>query len=180
MQNADDILRLDPRAKTLSYKRGSIIQRQGDLNAHTFYVRKGLLRSYIIDSKGKEHIFMFAPEGWIIADVESLEFDAPVELYIDCLEDSQVISFDRDCLYNADLGKETIADNFRLLYRRMGVLQRRIIMQMSSPALDRYNYFLTTYPELPNRIPQHMIASYLGVTPQALSTIRAKTARSGD
>tara|TARA_R110002050_G_scaffold105191_3_gene214774 strand:+ start:68 stop:253 length:186 start_codon:yes stop_codon:yes gene_type:complete len=59
----------------------------------------------------------------------------------------------------------------------MGVLQRRVLMLMSSPAKDRYFYFIETYPDLLNRIPQHMIASYLGITPQALSTIRGKIAR---
>ncbi|MEM6803177.1 MAG: hypothetical protein AAF696_17355 [Bacteroidota bacterium] len=58
----------------------------------------------------------------------------------------------------------------------MGILQRRVLMLMSSPAIDRYLYFIETYPELPNRIPQHMIATYLGITPQALSTIRRKMA----
>lgn len=174
MENRHNILGIDAQAKTRQFKKGQIIQHKGDVNAHTFYVKKGLLRSYIIDSKGKEHIFMFAPEDWIIADVESLEFNEPVELYIDCLEDTEAIVFDRYSLLNAHSSKEIV----KLLYRRMGVLQRRIIMQMSSPAIDRYNYFLQTYAELSNRIPQHMIASYLGITPQALSTIRAKIAKS--
>jgi len=174
MENHLNIFDFDPNAKTRHYKKGAIIQQKGEVNPYTFYVRQGLLRSYIIDSKAKEHIFMFAPEGWIIADVESLEFHEPVELYIDCLEDSEVILFDRSCLFKPDSSRETIIQNAKLLYRRMGVLQRRVIMQMSSPAVDRYNYFVQTYAELTHRIPQHMIASYLGITPQALSTIRGK------
>lgn len=176
MENLQDILNFDPKARLKSFKKGEIIQSRGELMPHTFYVKKGLLRSYIIDSKGKEHIFMFAPEGWIIADLESLEFDQPVELYIDCIEDSEVILFNRDGLVEGELDKDIVFRNFKLLYRRMGILQRRIVMQMSSPAIDRYTYFLETYPELPNRVPQHMIASYLGITPQALSTIRGKIA----
>ena len=143
-----------------------------------FYVKKGLLRSYIIDSKGKEHIFMFAPENWIIADVEALEFNEPVQLFIDCLEDTEVIIFNKDFLFRFDLPKEKMVENAQLLYRRMGKLQRRVLMLMGSPAIDRYTYFLNTYPELPNRVAQRMIASYLGITPQALSTIRGKITRS--
>jgi hypothetical protein len=60
----------------------------------------------------------------------------------------------------------------------MGKLQRSVLMLMGSPALDRYNYFLNPYPELPNRIPQRLIASYLGITPQALSTITGQLTRS--
>ncbi|MEO1451133.1 MAG: Crp/Fnr family transcriptional regulator, partial [Bacteroidota bacterium] len=154
-----------------------ILQRAGDLQVQTFFVKKGLLRSYIIDSKGKEHIFSFAPDGWVIADVESLEFEQPVSLYIDCLEDAEVISFDRNCLFGADLDRNILVQNARLLYRRMGILQRRVLMLMSAPAIDRYTYFLETYPDLLHRIPQHMIATYLGITPQALSTLRSRSAK---
>ncbi|MFT5915418.1 MAG: CRP-like cAMP-binding protein [Flammeovirgaceae bacterium] len=178
MKSLDDILTIDPKSKVVAFKKGDVLQRAGDSRVSTFYVKKGLLRSYIIDSKGKEHIFMFAPEGWIVADLEALEFDEPVQLFIDCLEDSEIIVFDKDCLFKADLPKKTVAENAQLLYRRIGKLQRRVLMLMGSLALDRYIYFLDTYPELPNRVPQHMIATYLGITPQALSTLRGKMARS--
>ena len=178
MKNLTDITNIDPKAKTKEFKKGDILQREGDSTVPAFYVKKGLLRSYIIDSKGKEHIFMFAPEDWIIADLEALEFNEPVQLFIDCLEDSEVILFDKGYLLKADLPKEKIAENTQLLYRRIGKLQRRVLMLMGSPAIERYNYFLNTYPELPNRVPQKMIAAYLGITPQALSTIRGIIARS--
>ena len=83
MKNLTDIINIDPKAKTKEFKKGDILQREGDSKVPAFYVKKGLLRSYIIDSKGKEHIFMFAPEDWIIADVEALEFNEPVQLFID-------------------------------------------------------------------------------------------------
>ena len=178
MKNLENITNIDPKAKLKEFKKGHILQFAGDTKASTFYVKKGLLRSYIIDSKGKEHIFMFAPENWIIADLEALEFNEPVQLFIDCIEDSEVILFDKDCLIKADLPKEKTAKNTQLLYRRIGKLQRRVLMLMGSPAIDRYTHFLNTYSELPNRIPQRMIASYLGITPQALSTIRGKILRS--
>ncbi|MCB0509281.1 MAG: Crp/Fnr family transcriptional regulator, partial [Bacteroidetes bacterium] len=57
------------------------------------------------------------------------------------------------------------------------VLQRRIIMLMSASAKERYEHFLETYPELPNRLPQRLIASYLGITPEALSKIRGEMLR---
>lgn len=178
MENLHNLLALDPTARLEHFKKGEILQRAGAAHVDTFYVKKGLLRSYIVDSKGKEHIFSFAQEGWVIADVESLEFNQPVTLFIDCLEDAEVILFNRDCLFKADLDKETLVNNARLLYRRMGILQRRVLMLMSAPAIDRYTYFVKTYPNLLHRIPQHMIATYLGITPQALSTIRSKRARS--
>jgi CRP-like cAMP-binding protein len=178
MENLTDILNIDPKATVKEFRKGHILQLAGDSKASTFYVKKGLLRSYIIDNKGKEHIFMFAPENWIIADVEALEFNEPVQLFIDCLEDTEVIIFNKDFLFKADLPKEKMVENVHLLYRRMGKLQRRVLMLMGSPAIDRYTYFLNTYPELPNRVAQRMIASYLGITPQALSTIRGQITHS--
>ena len=163
--------------KKIEVKKGQILQKDGDLNTKVYHVETGLLRSYTIDGNGKEHIFMFAPENWIIADVEALEFNEPVQLFIDCLEDSEVIIFNKDCLFKAETSKEKMIENAQLLYRRMGKLQRRVLMLTGSPAIDRYTYFLNAYPELPNRIPQRMIASYLGITPQALSTIRSKIVR---
>jgi CRP-like cAMP-binding protein len=176
MEKILDILQRDPDALLKTYKKGDLIQSPGSPMARKFYVKKGLLRSYIIDSKGKEHIFMFAPEGWIIADVESMEYDKPVELFIECLEDAEVIIFEKEIATYPNLPREVMLEYTHMLLRRMGVLQRRVMMLLSAPAQDRYAYFLKTYPELPNRVAQRMIAMYLGITPQALSTIRAKMA----
>ena len=177
MKELTEILNIDIDLKTKAFKKGEFLQKADDLRTFAIYVKKGLLRSYIIDSNGKEHIYMFASEGWIIADIEALEFDIPAQLFIDCLEDSEVIFFNNACLFKADLPKEKILENVRLLSRRMGRLQRRVLMLMGTPAIDRYQYFLEIYPELPNRLPQKMIASYLGIMPQTLSTIRSKLAR---
>ena len=177
MENLNDILSIDSNAKTKHFKKGTIIQREGDQSSLAYYVKTGLLRNYTIDDKGKEHIFMFASEGWIIADIESQEFNQPSEMFIDCLENAEVIVFDRECFKLANLTHAQLQQNSHLMARRIAVLQRRVIMLMSSSAKHRYNKFLTTYPNLPNRVPQRMIASYLGITPQALSTIRGEMAR---
>ena len=177
MNNIQDILKLAPKATQKSYKKGEIIQRAGDFNNSPIFVKKGLLKSYLIDSKGKEHIYMFASENWIIGDLEAMQYQQPSQLFIECLEDSEVITFEKDCLFNTELDKEQLAENAQVLYRRIGRLQHRVLMLMGTPAADRYLYFLETYPELPNRIPQKMIASYLGITPQTLSSIRSEVSR---
>ncbi|MBS3993057.1 MAG: Crp/Fnr family transcriptional regulator [Bacteroidetes bacterium] len=174
MDNLKDILNFDSNAKPTSFKKGTIIQRAGEITSLAYYVKKGLLRSYTIDDKGKEHVFMFASEGWIIADLESQEFNRPTELFIDCIENSEILIFDRKSVVNLNLSNEQLLDYNRLLTRRIAVLQKRVIMLMSASAQNRYNFFLEMYPDIPNRVPQRMIASYLGITPQALSTIRAK------
>ena len=75
-------------SKTISIKKGTILESQGTVNSRVYKVITGLLRSYVIDEKGKEHIFLFAPEGWTIADSQPI--DAPSDLFIDALEDSVV------------------------------------------------------------------------------------------
>ncbi len=177
MENINEILNLDSKARIKKVSKGQILQRQGELTSMAFFVKKGLLRSYSIDEKGKEHIFMFASEGWITADLESQEFNHSTELFIDCLEDSEVLIFNRKCFTVSELSDGQLKKNAHLMARRIAVLQKRVIMLMSASAIDRYNYFLETYPELPNRVPQKMIASYLGIMPQTLSTIRNKLAR---
>jgi CRP-like cAMP-binding protein len=178
MKSLEDILNSDYETQTRILKKGDILQRPEALKAPAIYIKKGLLRSYIIDSKGKEHIYMFASEGWIIGDIEAIEYDQPTQLFIDCLEDSEVVLFNNKCLFNADLPKNQIEENVQLLNRRIGRLQRRVLMLMEAPAIDRYKYFLEIYPELPHRVPQKMIASYLGIMPQTLSTLRNKIAHS--
>jgi len=176
MESIDEILDIEKKGKIRLYKKRDILQQKGELSNKAFFVKRGLLRSYTIDEKGKTHIFMFAPEGWIIADIESQEFEQPVELFIDAIEDSEVIVVNRKILMESKLTTIQLSKNMKFLSRRIGVLQRRVMMLMSASAKERYEYFLDAYPELPNRIPQRMIASYLGITPQALSKIRGQMA----
>lgn len=152
--------------KRIEVSKGQIIQRKGDLNSKVYQVESGLLRSYTIDQKGKDHIFMFAPEGWIMAD--NVSPDQQCDLFIDALEDSIVIVKAKDF----DLEHKT-----QKLIKRIEVLQKRVIMLMSAPAIERYEHFVQTYPDIVQRVPQKMIASYLGITPQALSTLRGEIAR---
>jgi CRP-like cAMP-binding protein len=148
--------------KTLIAKKGQILQRKGDINTKVYQVSSGLLRSYSIDHKGKEHIYMFAPENWIITD--NGEINSPCELFIDVLEDAELLVIEK--------GTSDVNPNVKALLKRLNALQTRIIMLMSSSALERYEHFIKTYPDIIQRVPQRMIASYLGITPEALSRVR--------
>lgn len=145
----------------ITVKKGQILQNKGDLNSKVYEVESGLLRSYAIDEKGKEHIFMFAPEDWIIADNNPPQ--VPCDLYIDALEDSVVNVIEKNFNIEHEIPKLT---------KRLSVLQKRVIMLMSSSAIERYEHFEETYPQIIQRAPQRMIASYLGITPEALSTVK--------
>ena len=149
--------------KIIEVRKGQILQSSAELHSKVYHVKKGLLRSYLIDEKGKEHIFMFAPEGWTIAD--SHPPDIPTDLFIDALEDSTIIVSEKDL--------ENEQSNIAPLLKRIDVLQKRVIMLMSSSALQRYIHFTKTYPDIIQRVPQKMIASYLGITPEALSKLKS-------
>ena len=177
MSELKKILNIQANSSLKHFKKGAFIQQPNQLKANAIFVKKGLIRSYIIDSTGKVHIYMFASEGWITGDIDAVEFNEPTTLYIDCLEDSEVVLLKKDHLKEADLSKDKLLQNMKKMSRNLGKMQRRILMLIGSPAVDRYNYFLETYPELPNRVPQKMIASYLGIMPQTLSTIRSKIAK---
>jgi CRP-like cAMP-binding protein len=178
MEHLSDILNLDDKAEHKKVKKGELLQSKGEFTSKSFYVEKGLLRSYTIDEKGKEHTFMFACEGWVTADIESQEFHQSAELYIECLEDSEIVAFNRKCFIISNLSNKQLRENAHLMARRIAVLQKRVLMLMSASAKERYQHFLEAYPDLLHRIPQRMIASYLGITPEALSKIRGEMTRS--
>ncbi|WP_339654785.1 Crp/Fnr family transcriptional regulator [Flavobacterium frigidarium] len=148
--------------KKIKATKGEILQSAADLNSKVYFVESGLLRSYSIDANGKEHIFMFAPENWLIGDGVSI--DEPCQLYIDVLEDSVITPIEKN--------DPIIMDSNKLLIKRVSVLQNRIIKLMSATAIERYEDFTITYPDIVQRVPQKMIASYLGITPEALSTVK--------
>ncbi len=155
---------------TKPVNKGEVLQRKGEQALKVFYVRKGLLRSYAIDYKGKEHVFMFAPEGWIVAD--SVSPESPGELFIDAIEDSIV-----EVVAKTSVPLVTNKQRTTSLIKRISVLQNRVIMLMSASAIERYEHFLNTYPDITQRVPQRMIASYLGITPEALSKVKNEKVR---
>lgn len=157
----------------IKVKKHDFLLNEGEVSKHSYFVVSGCLRLYTIDSKGKEHIMQFAPENWWIGDIESSTNHSPSSYFIDALEDSDVLSMDTVSWEKSMNEIPPLALLFqRLMQNRQTVSQRRIINSMSATSEERYLEFMRTYPSLAQRIPQHMIASYLGITPESLSRIR--------
>jgi len=168
------IVRIKAGIKQVSIRKGTILQRNGDISLKSYFVKQGLLKSYAIDGKGKEYVFMFAPEKWLISDIEAHVQNCPALFFIEAIEDSEVEIINKNSLHLfKELPQAIIFDEFERLLKRCGAQQKRILMLMSFSAKERYDEFLKTYPDIAQRIPQRLIASYLGITPQALSTIRS-------
>jgi CRP-like cAMP-binding protein len=153
--------------------KGQVLLHPGDPADKVFYVESGCLRSYIIDDKGKEHIYQFAPEDWVITDEEAMMDHKPSILFVDAIEDSIIKVMKRPVdLETGDMTLEESRQLIQKLQKKVYVFRRRIIQLLSANAAERYESFVTTYPNLVQRVPQKMIASYLGITPESLSRVR--------
>lgn len=159
------------------YKKDDFLLSGNEYCKHIFFVEKGLLRQYSIDSKGKEHILHFAPESWLLADRESTFFNQPSKYYIQALEDTRVTMIDDVSFKKMEEDIPNFSDfNQRMLHNNIRSLQNRIMMLLSENAEERYLQFTTTYPDVLLRVPQLMVASYLGITPESLSRVRKELA----
>lgn len=161
--------------EVIKVSKGEVIQRPNARTHKIIHVKTGLLRMYIIDEKGKEHIYLFAPAGWTLSDFAAMSNHQSSAFFIDAIENSEVEIFSKSISDKLpDTLNEYTLQTIDLMGKRIATLQNRVIMLLSFSALDRYKEFLITYPDIVNRVPQKMIASYLGITPQALSKIRSQ------
>jgi len=160
-------------------KRRQFILQEGEICKVSTFVVSGCLRTYMVDNSGSEHNLQFAIENWWTGDIGSFHGDVPSKLNIEAMEDSVILQIKKEDLI--ELYEELPKFNriFRVLAENAMVsLQRRTLLNISSTAEERYLDFMNRYPFLFNRISNVHIASYIGVTPEFLSTIRKKLVKS--
>jgi CRP-like cAMP-binding protein len=157
-------------------KRQYLVQ-AGDVCKFDSFVLKGCLRTYFVDDRGDEHVVQFAVENWWTGDLYSFLTQSPAAYNTDALEDSELLQIDQasmDELYERVPKFERF---FRILSQRAFVAaEQRAIATISQTAEERYRHFIERYPAIDQRVPQHLIASYLGFTPEFLSRIRKQMA----
>ena len=157
---------------------GDFLQRAGEVATHAAFVAAGCLRSYVLDAKGKEHIVQFAPEDWWLADATSLLSGAPTQYFIDAVEDSQLLLVDQPSHQEVLERIPGYAASFRTgLQKHAAAKDQRIVNALSTSAEERYEEFIRTYPSIALRVPQWMLASYLGISPETLSRVRKVRSR---
>jgi len=153
-------------------KKGEFLLREGDMTRYSIFVASGCLRTYTIDDTGKEHILQFSPENWWTGDM-SFTSNVRSRCFIDALEDSEVLLTEPSSIQKLNQYIPQSAVYYQAaLQKSMEAKNQRIVASLSETAEERYNDFLKKYPSLVQRVPQHMIASYLGISPETLSRIR--------
>jgi CRP-like cAMP-binding protein len=159
-------------------KKHEFLTREGEVAKYGIFVASGCLRTYTIDNKGREHIIQFSVEDWWTGDRNSFMTGAPTPYFIEALEDSEVLLFEDASMQKALAYIPGMAAQYQQGLQKHGTAKdKRIVSSLSSTAEERYDDFIKTYPTIAQRVPQLMIASYLGVSPETLSRIRKQLSR---
>jgi CRP-like cAMP-binding protein len=165
--------------KERKIRRRQFILQEGDVCKHNTFVIEGCFRMYLVDDKGKEHNLQFAIENWWIGDIGSFHSEKPSKLYIEAIENSIILQCNKEDQLKLFVDYPKFNRIFRVLAENAMVgLQNRILQNISSTAEERYLEFSKKHTQLFNRISNVQIASYLGVTPEFLSTIRKNISKS--
>ena len=160
-------------------RRGFLLQ-EGEVCRSYAYVVEGCLRMYEMDEKGVEHNLQFAQENEWIVDIGSFHAEKPSSLFIEAMEPSTVVCIEHTDLLKLYTDHPKFDRNFRVIIEDQFVeLQQRMLRRNASSAEQRYAHFVEQHSSLAARVPSVHIASYLGVTPEFLSRLRAKTGKRG-
>jgi CRP-like cAMP-binding protein len=152
---------------------GAFLQRAGEPIRHAAFVANGCLRSYVVDAKGDEVTLEFAPENYWIGDRAFLTGGTACECFIDSIGRSHLLLFDQPSHQKMVECVPTFAAMFRVAFQKYAAAKdRRIINMLSLSVEERYLDFLKTYPTIVLQVPQRMVASYLGVSPETISRVR--------
>lgn len=163
--------------RQMTIRKKSFLLREGEVCGFEGFVAKGLFRVYHIDHNGFEQILYFAIENWWITDIDSFTNQKPSQLFIEALEDSEVLLIDKKDKDFAYANLPKIEKLFRVMTQKTHVaLQRRMIDNLSKTADQRYVDFIEKYPAHYERLTNLQIAAYLGISHEFVSKIRRKIA----
>jgi len=157
-------------------KRQYLLQ-EGDVCKHLTFIAKGLLRTYNVDDKGDEHMSVFGWEGWWLSDFNSFLSGEQAVFNIDAIEDSELLLISRENYEALTLAVPVMDRYFRILYQNSIVTkERRLMSSITHSAEEKYVKLAESNPKMIERVPQNLIASYLGIAPETLSRIKKNLA----
>jgi CRP-like cAMP-binding protein len=161
--------------KSQNYKKKTFILQEGEICRSLYFVKKGCVRMYFINNKTSEQITQFAKENWWISDYFSFSDNKPSPYYIQTVEYSEILSIDSDSFEALLKEVPEMERYFRIIMQRAvaaSQLRTKYMAELSKE--EFYLHFCTSFPEFVQRVPQYMIASYLGLTPEYVSELRKK------
>jgi CRP-like cAMP-binding protein len=171
----NEIAILTSKITVRKYLKGQYIVQQGDICKYECFVLSGCTKTFYIDKEGQEHILMFSIEDWWTSDMGSFITQTPADFNVQCLENSEFVMFSYDIIEDLYRDIPKLERFFRQIIERGFVAsQKRIVRNFSLSAKEQYLYFRDQYPLIEQRIPQYMIASYLGITKEFLSKIKSQ------
>lgn len=156
-------------------KRQFIIQ-PGFVSEYRNYIVKGAVRVFYLDDAGKEHTVSIGIEDWFFTDFHSYLNRTPAEYYAEALEDSVIIQMKYDDVEELCGRIHALCQYFRLyIEKALSYSNQRVITNISKTSEERYWEYVTKYPQIANRVPQYVLASYLGISPESISRIRSRS-----
>ncbi len=157
------------------YKKGQFLIHEGGVLRKTHFIQKGSVIAYFIAPNGAEHLIQFAVEGWWISDIQSFNSGKPALLNVQAMEDVELYEFSYDDLMDLQIKVHNIESYFLVITRNaFASFQERVLTNLCLNAEERYLDFVKKYPKLELRFPQKWIASYLGISAEFLSKIKAR------
>lgn len=164
--------------KTTRVKRRQFIVQPGFVCQYRTYISEGVFRVFYLGDDGKEHTVSIGVEDWFVSDFYSYVTQTPATNFAEALEDSVVFQMKYEDIERLCKEIHALSEYFRLTTERaFAYSRRRVISNISQSAEERYRTYLDKYPHIVQRVPQYVLASYLGMSPEFLSKIRAKEAR---
>ena len=155
--------------------KGQYFLQQGDICKYSGFIVSGCTKTFYVDDEGQEHVIMFSIEDWWTSDMGSYIAQKPADFNVQCLENTTLIQFSHESQEEMFRQIPKLERFFRLIIERALVAsQKRIVRNLSMSAKDRYLHFRNVYPKVEQRIPQYLIASYLGITKEFLSKIKSQ------
>ncbi|MEP6803011.1 MAG: Crp/Fnr family transcriptional regulator [Flavobacterium sp.] len=163
------------KTETNFYKAKTILLSSGEVCKHSYFVNSGILRSFNINDNIVEHVLSFSCAGWWISDMYSFFSQKPGQLFIEVLEDAEVLSLSKENQEQLYLEIPKLERFFRILIENSLVAnQQRLMDNLSLPAEERFDKFCKKYGTLVHKVPQKQIASFIGVTPEFFSKMKAR------
>ncbi|WP_237274414.1 Crp/Fnr family transcriptional regulator [Tenacibaculum ovolyticum] len=157
------------------YLKDQYIVQQGDICRTECFILSGCTKTFYVDIEGQEHIVMFAIEDWWTSDMGSFITQTPADYNVQCIENTELIQISYETIEALYIEIPKLERFFRkIIERALVASQKRIIRNFSLTAKERYLIFKETYPKIEQRVPQYMIASYLGITKEFLSKIKSQ------